>query len=54
LKIFFIPVTTYTSRHSFATITERQVNFNELIAEALGHEYGNKITIYLDNSDTMF
>jgi integrase/recombinase XerD len=25
---------------------------NELIAEALGHEYGNKITnIYLDNFD---
>jgi integrase/recombinase XerD len=44
------PVTTYSSRHSFATIAKRMGYSNELIAEALGHEYGNKITnIYLDN-----
>lgn len=50
---FSIPVTTYTSRHSFATIAKRLGYSNELIAEALGHEYGNKITnIYLDTFDT--
>jgi integrase/recombinase XerD len=43
------PVTTYSSRHSFATIAKRMNFTNELIAEALGHQYGNKITnIYLD------
>jgi integrase/recombinase XerD len=43
-------VTTYSSRHSFATIAKRMGYSNELIAEALGHEYGNKITnIYLDS-----
>ena len=43
------PVTTYSSRHSFATIAKRMGYSNELIAEALGHEFGNKITnIYLD------
>jgi integrase/recombinase XerD len=43
------PVTTYSSRHSFATIAKRMGYSNELIAEALGHEYGNKTTnIYLD------
>jgi integrase len=47
------PVTTYTSRHSFGTIAKRLGYLNELIAEALGHEYGNKITnIYLDTFDT--
>lgn len=47
------PITTYTSRHSFATIAKRLGYSNELIAEALGHEYGNKITnIYLDTFDT--
>lgn len=47
------PVTTYTSRHSFGTIAKRLGYSNELIAEALGHEFGNKITnIYLDTFDT--
>jgi integrase/recombinase XerD len=47
------PATTYTSRHSFGTIAKRLGYSNELIAEALGHEYGNKITnIYLDTFDT--
>jgi integrase/recombinase XerD len=46
-------ITTYTSRHSFATVAKRLGYSNELIAEALGHEYGNKITnIYLDTFDT--
>jgi integrase len=48
-----ITITTYTSRHAFATIAKRLGYSNELIAEALGHEYGNKITnIYLDAFDT--
>ena len=43
-------VTTYSSRHSFATIAKRMGYSNELIAEALGHQHGNKITnIYLDS-----
>lgn len=47
------PVTTYSSRHSFATIAKRMGYSNELIAEALGHEYGNRITnIYLDTFDS--
>ncbi len=47
-----IPITTYTSRHAFATIGKRLGYSNELIAEALGHEYGNKVTnIYLDSFD---
>ncbi|TBV26550.1 hypothetical protein DMZ43_05645 [Meridianimaribacter sp. CL38] len=45
-------ITTYTSRHSFATIAKRLGYSNELIAEALGHEYGNRTTaIYLDAFD---
>jgi integrase len=47
------PVTTYASRHSFGTIAKRLGYSNELIAESLGHEYGNKITnIYLDSFDS--
>ncbi|WP_396168729.1 phage integrase SAM-like domain-containing protein [Flavobacterium sp.] len=43
-------IQTYTSRHSFATIAKRMGYSNELVAESLGHEYGNKITnIYLDS-----
>jgi site-specific recombinase XerD len=46
-------ITTYSSRHSFATIAKHLGYSNEMIAEALGHEYGNKITnIYLDAFDT--
>lgn len=45
-------VTTYVSRHTFATSAKRLGYSNELIAEALGHESGNKITnIYLDSFD---
>jgi integrase len=47
------PLVTYSSRHTFATIAKRMSYSNELIAEALGHEIGNKITnIYLDTFDT--
>jgi site-specific recombinase XerD len=45
-------VTTYVARHSWATTAKRLGYSIELIAEALGHEYGNKITnIYLDSFD---
>lgn len=45
-------VTTYVARHTFATTAKKLGYSNELIAEALGHEYGNKITnIYLDAFD---
>lgn len=44
---------TYSSRHGYATIAKRLGYSNELIAESLGHENGNKITnIYLDTYDT--
>lgn len=47
-----IPITTYSSRHSFASIAKKLGYSNEMIAESLGHEYGNKITnIYLDEFD---
>ena len=46
-------ITTYVARHTFATTAKKLGYSNELIAEALGHEYGNKITnIYLDDFDT--
>jgi integrase/recombinase XerD len=42
-------ITTYVARHSWATTAKRLGYANELIAESMGHEYGNKITnIYLD------
>jgi integrase/recombinase XerD len=42
-------VTTYVIRHCWGTIAKRLGYSNEMIAEGLGHEYGNKITnIYLD------
>ena len=45
-------ITTYVTRHSWATISKSLGYSNELIAEGLGHEYGNKITnIYLDSFD---
>ncbi|MBT8252543.1 MAG: site-specific integrase [Bacteroidia bacterium] len=48
-----VSITTYSSRHSFATIAKHLGYSNELIAEALGHQYGNRVTnIYLDAFDT--
>jgi len=45
-------ITTYTSRHSWATICKKLGFSIEIIAEALGHEYGNKTTaVYLDSFD---
>lgn len=46
------PCTTYTVRHSWATIAKRLGFSKELISEALGHKQGNQITeIYLDTFD---
>jgi integrase/recombinase XerD len=45
-------VTTYVTRHTWATLAKKLGYSNELIAEGLGHQYGNKITnIYLDSFD---
>jgi integrase/recombinase XerD len=47
-----LPLTTYVARHSWATIAKKMGYSKDLIAEALGHEFGNKVTgIYLDNFD---
>jgi integrase/recombinase XerD len=47
------PLTTYVSRHTWATTAKKLGYSNEMIAEALGHEYGNKVSnIYLDSFDT--
>jgi len=46
------PVTTYFARYSFAGIAKGLGYSKDMIAEALGHEYGNRVTgIYLDNYD---
>ena len=48
-----VNITTYSSRHSFANIAKHLGYSNEMIAEALGHEYVNRVTnIYLDAFDT--
>ncbi|SDD49306.1 Site-specific recombinase XerD [Mucilaginibacter pineti] len=45
-------VTSYVTRHTWATTAKKLGYSNEVIAECLGHEYGNKITnIYLDCFD---
>ena len=45
-------MTTYYARYSWANIARKLGYSKDLIAEALGHEYGNKVTgIYLDNYD---
>jgi integrase/recombinase XerD len=51
---FDCKITTYVSRHSWGTIAKRLGYSNEMIAEALGHEYGNSTTnIYLDSFDLL-
>lgn len=45
-----INLTTYVGMHTWATSAKKLGYSNELITEALGHQYGNRITnIYLDN-----
>ena len=47
-------ITTYVVRHSWATLAKKLGYANEMIAEGMGHEYGNKITnIYLDDFDSL-
>jgi integrase len=49
---FEIGITTYVARYSWANIAKRYKYSNELIAEGLGHSYGNRTTnIYLDSFD---
>lgn len=50
------PITSYYARYSWANIAKGLGYSKDMIAEALGHEYGNKVTgIYLDhyNNDTL-
>ena len=45
-------LSTYVARHSWATIARSLGYSKDIIAEALGHEYGNRVTgIYLDHYD---
>ncbi|MFD0751261.1 phage integrase SAM-like domain-containing protein [Mucilaginibacter calamicampi] len=45
-------LTTYVARHTWATTAKRMGYSIEVIAEAMGHEHGNRITnIYLDTFD---
>jgi integrase/recombinase XerD len=45
-----IPLTTYVARYTWANVSKSLGYPKDQIAEALGHEYGNRITgIYLDN-----
>ena len=46
------PLSTYVFRYTYANIAKQLGYSKDLIAEALGHEYGNKITgIYLEQFD---
>jgi len=46
-------VSTYFARYSWANICRNLGYSKDLIAEALGHQYGNRVTgIYLDSYDT--
>lgn len=45
-------LTTYVFRYSYANIAKQLGFSKDLIAEALGHEYGNSVTgIYLEQFD---
>ncbi len=46
-------ITTYYARYTWANIARSLGYSKDMIAEALGHDYGNKVTsIYLDNYDS--
>jgi integrase len=46
------PLSTYVFRYSYANILKQQGYSKDLIAESLGHEYGNSVTgIYLEQFD---
>ncbi len=45
-------LTTYVFRYTYANIARKLGYSKDLIAEALGHEYGNSVTgIYLEQFD---
>ncbi|MEO6833598.1 MAG: hypothetical protein ABI378_13445 [Chitinophagaceae bacterium] len=45
-----LKLTSYNSRYSWANIAKGLGYSKDMIAEGLGHEYGNKVTgIYLDD-----
>ena len=47
-------VTTYYARYTWANVAKSLGYSKDMIAEALGHEYGNRVTgIYLDNYDNV-
>jgi integrase len=47
-----IPLSTYVFRYSYANIAKQLGYSKDVIAEALGHEYGNSVTgIYLEMFD---
>ncbi len=47
-----VPLTTYVFRYTYANIAKQLGFSKDLIAEALGHEYGNSVTgIYLEMFD---
>jgi integrase len=45
-------ITSYVFRYSYANLAKRLGYSKDIIAEALGHEYGNSVTgIYLEQFD---
>ena len=44
-----VPLTTYVSRHSWATIAKRSGISTAIISEGLGHETERTTQIYLDS-----
>jgi integrase len=44
-------ISTYYARYTWANLAKKELGYsNDLIADALGHQYGNKVTgIYLDS-----
>ena len=45
-------ITSYVFRYSYANLAKRMGYSKDIIAEALGHEYGNSVTgIYLEQFD---
>jgi integrase len=46
------PISTYVFRYTYANVAKQLGYSKDLIAEALGHEYGNSVTgIYLEHFD---
>jgi integrase len=47
-----VPLTTYVSRHSWATIAKKQGIPTAIISDGLGHESESTTQVYLDSFDT--